>query len=123
MSRIGAMYGPDLTFLGVPPCDLSDEDSFAGADVVIIGAPLDGGTSHRPGTRFGPSALRQACYLPQDGSRPSMALRVDALLDLGVLDAGDVERHSGDLEPSFAGLQGTAAPLAAPCASPVVLAG
>jgi arginase family enzyme len=70
MTRYGAMYGPDLTFLGVPPCDLSDVESYAGADVVIIGAPFDGGTTHRPGARFGPSAIRQACYLPQDGSRP-----------------------------------------------------
>ena len=38
-------------------------------------APLDGGTTYRSGARFGPSALRQACYLPQDGSRPSLALR------------------------------------------------
>src|SRR5262245_24056683 len=57
VTRYGAMYGPDLTFLGVQPCDLSDVDSFAGADVVIVGAPFDGGTSHRPGTRFGPMAM------------------------------------------------------------------
>ena len=82
MTRYGAMYGPDLTFLGVPPCDLSEPASFAGADVVIVGAPFDGGTSHRPGTRFGPSAMRQACYLAHDGSRPSLATRVDGLRDL-----------------------------------------
>ncbi|MFI7606599.1 hypothetical protein ACIBTV_15870 [Micromonospora sp. NPDC049366] len=51
MSRYGAMYGPDLTFLGVPACDLGDPASHADADVVIVGAPFDGGTSHRPGTR------------------------------------------------------------------------
>src|SRR5689334_1150328 len=100
-----AMYGPDLTFLGVPRCDLDDAESYAGADVVIIGAPMDGGTSHRPGTRFGPSAIRQACYLPQDGSRPSLALRVDGLQDLRVLDAGDVIMPSGYLERSLATLE------------------
>src|SRR6185369_11119333 len=73
------MYGPSTTFLGVPRCDLA---ALPEADVVILGAPFDGGTSFRPGTRFGPSAIRQACYLPQDGSRPSLALRVDALKDL-----------------------------------------
>src|SRR5256714_684554 len=72
---MSTLFGPDVTFLGVPRADLSAID----ADVVVIGAPFDGGTSHRPGTRFGPSAIRQACYLPQDGSRPSLALRVDAL--------------------------------------------
>ncbi len=96
----GVLFGPDITFLGVPPrCDLTDESSYADADVVILGAPpLDGGTNYRSGARFGPSALRQACYLPQDGSRPSLALRVDGLKDLRVYDAGDVMLYSGDIE-------------------------
>ena len=63
MSRYGAQYGPDITFLGVPRCDLEDEASYADADVVILGAPFDGGTSHRPGTRFGPQAIRMTDYL------------------------------------------------------------
>src|SRR5215831_13418437 len=109
MTRYGAMFGPDITFLGVPSCDLSEPDSFAGADVVIVGAPFDGGTSHRPGTRFGPSAMRQACYLAHDGSRPSLALRVDALADLRVLDAGDVEMFSGDINRSLASLENAVA--------------
>ncbi|MEV4222469.1 arginase family protein [Nonomuraea sp. NPDC049725] len=98
MSRYGPMFGPDITFLGVERCDVGDPATYADADVVIIGAPFDGGTSNRPGARFGPMALRQACYLPHDGSRPSLALRVDALRDLRVLDAGDVECYSGDVE-------------------------
>jgi agmatinase len=40
--------------------------------------------------RFGPQAIRTADYLPHDASRPHLALRVDALRDLTVLDAGDV---------------------------------
>ncbi|MGH2813561.1 MAG: arginase family protein, partial [Actinomycetota bacterium] len=48
------MYGPELTFLGVPRADLGDPASLEGADVVVLGAPFDGGTSHRPGARFGP---------------------------------------------------------------------
>ncbi|WP_026217693.1 arginase family protein [Embleya scabrispora] len=63
-------------------------------------APLDGGTSYRSGARFGPSAIRQACYLPQAGSRPSLALRVDALQDLKVYDAGDVALYSDDMAES-----------------------
>jgi len=121
--RYGAMYGPDLTFLGVPPCDLTDPASFAGADVVIVGAPFDGGTSHRPGTRFGPAALRQACYLPHDGSRPSLALRVDALRDLRVRDAGDVEMFAGDIERSLGSLETAVYAVARAGAIPVVLGG
>lgn len=123
MSRYGAMFGPDLTFLGVDRCDLSDPESFADADVVIVGAPFDGGTSHRPGTRFGPQAMRQACYLPQDGSRPSLALRVDALRDLRVLDAGDVEMYSGDIEKSIKSLESAVQLVAAAGAIPIVLGG
>lgn len=63
MSRYGAQFGPDITFLAVDRCDLDDSASYADADVVIAGAPLDGGTSHRPGTRLGPMVIRQACYL------------------------------------------------------------
>ena len=63
-----AMYGPEITFLGVPRADLEDPASLEGADVVIVGAPFDGGTSHRPGTRFGPQAIRSTDYLPHDGS-------------------------------------------------------
>jgi agmatinase len=35
------MYSPDVTFLGVAPCDLEQPDTFEGADIVIIGAPYD----------------------------------------------------------------------------------
>src|SRR6188508_468005 len=105
MTRYGAQFGPDITFLGVDRVDLDDADALAAADVVIVGAPFDGGTSHRPGTRFGPMAIRQTDYLPQDGSRPHLALRVDALQDLRVVDAGDVEMYSGDVETSIASLE------------------
>ena len=57
MTRYGGQFGPDITFLGVPAVDLDDADELAGADVVVVGAPFDGGTSHRPGTRFGPQAI------------------------------------------------------------------
>lgn len=123
MSRYGAMYGPDVTFLGIQRCDLSDVDSYAGADVVILGAPFDGGTSFRAGTRFGPAAMRQACYLEHDGSRPSLALRVDALQDLKVVDAGDVEMFGGDVLGSIAALENAVNLIAAAGAIPVILGG
>ena len=105
MTRYGAQFGPDVTFLGVPECDLDDPASYADAEVVILGAPFDGGTSHRPGTRFGPQAIRMTDYLPHDGSRPSLALRTDGLLDLKVVDAGDVEMYSGDIETALPALE------------------
>jgi agmatinase len=123
MTRYGAQYGPDITFLGVDRCALDDPASYAGADVVVLGAPFDGGTSHRPGTRFGPMAIRQTDYLPHDGSRPHLALRVDALADLRVVDAGDVEMYSGDVERSIASLEEAVHTVTAAGAVPLVLGG
>ncbi|QNN54680.1 agmatinase [Nocardioides mesophilus] len=123
MSRYGAQYGPDLTFLGIDRCDLAEPETFADADVVIVGAPFDGGTSHRPGTRFGPMAIRQACYLPHDGSRPHLALRTDALQDLRVVDAGDVEMYSGDVERSIHDLEAAVFTVAQAGAVPLILGG
>ena len=72
---------------------------------MIIGAPFDGGTSHRPGARFGPQAIRVTDYLPHDASRPHLALGVDPLVELRVADAGDVEMPSGDTEKSLQRLE------------------
>src|ERR1700758_1130912 len=105
MTRLGGMYGPDATFLGVPRADLDDPASWAGAEVLIIGAPFDSGTSHRPGARVGPQAIRVTDYLPHDGSRPHLALGVDPLADLRVADAGDVEMPPGETERSLKRLE------------------
>ncbi len=123
MTRYGAMFGPDITFLGVPPVDLSDPATYADAEVVVLGAPFDSGTSHRPGTRFGPQAIRSTDYLPHDGSRPHLALRVDALQDVRVVDAGDVEMPPGEIERAHAALEEAVHTVAATGAIPLVLGG
>ncbi len=123
MTRYGPMFGPDITFLGVDRCTLDEPESYRGADVVIVGAPFDGGTSYRSGARFGPQAIRSADYLPHDGSRPSLALRVDGLRDLRVLDAGDVEMYSGDAERSCRDLEAVVQQVADAGAIPVMLGG
>ncbi len=68
MTNIGNIYGPDFTFLGIPRCDLDKPDTYKGADVVIVGAPIDSGTSHRSGAKMGPQAIRMGDYLPHDAS-------------------------------------------------------
>jgi agmatinase len=123
MTRYGPQFGPDITFLGVPRCDLDDPTTYADADIVILGAPFDGGTSHRPGARFGPMAIRATDYLPHDGSRPSLALRTDGLVDLTVVDAGDVEMYSGDIETALPLLETAVEKVARSGAIPVVLGG
>jgi agmatinase len=121
--RIGNMYGPEATFLGVPPADLDDPASWAAARAVIVGGPFDGGTSHRPGARFGPQAIRLTDYLPHDGRRPHLALDVDPLVELAVVDVGDVEMPSGEIEASLARLEASVERIARAGKLPVVLGG
>ena len=117
------MFGPDVTFLGVPRCDLDDPASFAGADVVIIGAPYDAGTSYRAGARFGPKTIRTTDYLDHDGSRPHLALRVDPLRDMRVLDAGDVLMPGVEGKAALDELEKAVLAAASAGAIPLVLGG
>jgi agmatinase len=123
MTRLGNMYGPDATFLGVPRADLAEQASYAEADIVILGAPFDSGTSHRPGARFGPHAIRATDYLPHDASRPHLALGVDPLAELRVVDAGDAEMPPGDTELSLRRLQEAVHRICRAGALPVILGG
>ncbi|HEY1626538.1 MAG TPA: agmatinase [Streptosporangiaceae bacterium] len=120
MELIGAMFGPDVTFLGVPKGSLEALD---GLDVVFIGAPFDSGTSHRPGARFGPQAIRSTDYLPHDASRPHLALGVDPLVQLRCADVGDVMMPPGSTEESLAALESCVTAVAAAGALPVILGG
>ncbi len=121
--RLGNLYGPDATFLGVPAADPDVLDQWSASSAAIIGAPFDGGTSHRPGCRFGPQAIRTTDYLPHDGMRPSLALGVDALQDLRVVDLGDVEMPSGDTEKSLRLLEERVGAVAAAGVIPIILGG
>ena len=123
MTRLGNLYGPDATFLGVPAADLDDRSTWGVARAAVLGAPFDGGTSHRPGARFGPQAIRLTDYLPHDGRRPSLALGVDPLEALAVVDLGDVEMPSGETERSLAALEGAVEAVARAGVVPVVLGG
>ncbi|HEY5821049.1 MAG TPA: agmatinase [Propionibacteriaceae bacterium] len=123
MTRYGPQFGPDFTFLGVPRCDLGEPETYADADVVILGAPFDGGASYRSGARFGPQAIRGTDYLPHDGSRPSLALRTDGLRDLKVYDAGDVEMYSGDIEVALPALEAAVEKISRAGAIPISLGG
>jgi agmatinase len=123
VTRIGNLYGPDATFLGVPAVDPDDVEEWKKAAAVIIGAPFDGGTSHRPGARFGPQAIRTTDYLPHDGLRPSLALGLDPLVELRVVDLGDVEMPSGETERSLEALEDRVAMVARHNVVPIILGG
>src|SRR5215469_13776269 len=118
-----AMYGPDITFAGVPRTSLASLSEGDGYDVVFVGAPFDGGTTNRPGTRFGPGAIRGTDYLPHDASRPHIALGVDPLAELRVADLGDVLMPPGDTELSIRRLEDAVHTVASSGAIPVILGG
>jgi len=123
MANIGNMYGPNFLFLGVPKCDLEDASTYKGADVIIVGAPIDSGTSHRTGAKFGPQAIRMGDYLPHDGERPHLALRIDGLKELKVFDAGDLLMPPGNLEESLKVLRAATEKISRAGAIVVVLGG
>ncbi len=61
----------------------------AGADLVVTGVPFDQAVTHRPGTRFGPRAIREAsCLQPYDP--PYGWDRFDPLSEFSIVDYGDV---------------------------------
>lgn len=117
------MYGPNFTFLGIPACDLEKPESYRDAEVVILGAPIDSGTSHRSGAKFGPQAIRMGDYLPHDGERPHLALRIDGLSKLKVVDAGDLLMPPGDLVASLQVLKSATEKISRAGAIPIILGG
>jgi agmatinase len=75
-------------FAGVPTfLRLPVHDDPHDVDVMIIGAPFDGGTSYRPGARFGPRGVRAASALTR-GFHPDPGL--DLFEHLKCCDGGDV---------------------------------
>ena len=66
--------------------------------MAIFGAPLDAGTTYRPGTRFGPQGIRRATNL---FGTYNFELGVDLREQLNLVDIGDVCAIPGNLEKSF----------------------
>jgi agmatinase len=62
-------------------------DDPADVDVLICGAPFDGGTTYRPGARFGPRGVRTASALTR-GFHPAQGL--DLFEQLRCADGGDI---------------------------------
>jgi agmatinase len=113
--------GVGLTF-GRAPLVL-DPAGLAGADVAILGAPFDEGVSYRPGTRFGPRAIRTAEDVAFPVARPHMELGVDPYAELDIVDYGDIEVYSSDLVRSHGLLRQGVAEILAAGAIPIVLGG
>lgn len=73
---------------------LACEAAFDDAKTVLFGAPFDGTTSFRPGTRFGPSAIRSESF----GIETYSPYCDRDLTDCVIYDGGDLELPFGNTE-------------------------
>ena len=73
---------------------IATEADFDEARAVIFGAPFDGTTSFRPGTRFGPGAIRAE----SDGIETYSPYQNRDLEDIAVFDSGDLLLPFGNTE-------------------------
>ena len=93
---------------------------FEQAETVLFGAPFDSTTSNRPGTRFGPSALRRESY----GLELYSPYQDRDLSDCAVLDSGDLELSMGSSELALADIEARAEEILAagkrPCGAPEI---
>ncbi|MGI6280138.1 MAG: agmatinase [Acutalibacteraceae bacterium] len=100
------------TFIG---CDAEYGES----DIVIFGAPFDGTTSFRPGTRFGPSAIRNDSF----GIETYSPYQDKDLSELRVCDIGDLELPFGNTERVLNKIEDTVNTLLNDKKTPVMLGG
>jgi agmatinase len=108
--------GP-LSYGGAPLTD--DAHELAGADIAVVGAPTDDLVSDRPGTRFGPRAIRAASCPPG----PHLEARVDAFAELRVVDFGDAPVVPADPARSHAAIEQTVGAVVDAGVVPVTLGG
>ena len=112
-------YAGIATFMKAPlalePADLD------GADVAIVGAPMDEMVTHRPGTRFGPREIRHASDLSD--RMWHMDLGVDPFAELAIVDHGDAGCIPADPHASHKAIRESVRNICGAKAVPIVLGG
>ena len=96
-----------------------DKALLAGFDVAIVGAPTDDLVSDRPGTRFGPRAIRAASCPPG----PHLEAKIDAFSELRIVDYGDAPVLPADPVRSHAAIKETVGEVLDADLIPIVLGG
>src|ERR1700730_11116476 len=96
-ARLVPRYAGLGTFARLPQTDQVKK-----ADVAILGAPFDAGTTYRPGSRFGPQAVRQASRLlrPYDPALDTEPFRTQQ-----VVDGGDVSANPFSIPEALAAIE------------------
>jgi agmatinase len=116
-------FGEKPDFAGLPSFGgasySEDPADLTGVDVAIVGAPTDDLVSDRPGTRFGPRAIRAASCPPG----PHLEAGIDAFEALRVLDFGDAPVLPADPARSHEAIERTVGEVLDAGAIPIVLGG
>jgi len=108
-------FGGVATMLRLPQAS-----SAQGLDAAFIGVPLDIGTSHRPGTRFGPRQIRAESTLLRPYNMATGAAPFDSLQ---VADLGDVPINTYSIAKSVDIIQSFYEPVLASGCKPLTLGG
>ena len=80
---------------------LACDSEYEKARLVIFGAPFDSTTSYRPGTRFGPAAIRHESY----GIETYSPYQDKDLEDHAIFDSGDLELCFGSSEKALEAIE------------------
>jgi agmatinase len=110
-------YAGLLTYAGSPYTQ--DPNELDGVDVAVVGAPTDDLVSDRPGTRFGPRAIRAASCPPG----PHLEASIDAFAELRIVDFGDAAVVPADPETTHAQIERTVGQVVSAGAIPAILGG
>jgi agmatinase len=120
-ARWGEGEKPDfaglLTWSSLPYTE--DPSELQGVDVALVGAPCDDLVSDRPGSRFGPRAIRAASW----GTGAHLEAKVDPFAELRVVDFGDAPVIPADPRRSHAAIEETVGQVVRAGAVPIVLGG
>lgn len=98
---------------------IAAEAAFDDARAVLFGAPFDGTTSFRPGTRFGPQAIRAE----SDGIETYSPYQNKDLEDIAVFDSGDLLLPFGNTEAVLAMIEARTQEILDAGKMPVMLGG
>ena len=110
-------YAGPVSYAGAPYTQ--DRALLAGFDVAIVGAPTDDLVSDRPGTRFGPRAIRSASCPPG----PHLEAKIDAFAELRIVDYGDAPVLPADPARTHAAIEDTVGEVLDAGLIPIVLGG
>ncbi|MGB9810042.1 MAG: arginase family protein, partial [Caldanaerobacter sp.] len=93
----------DLNFIDTGKF-LKADKNYEEADIIIVGIPMDYSVSFKPGTRFGPSSIRQASY----GLETYSVYLKRRLEDKKMCDMGDLVLPYGNVQKSLELIEKTA---------------